>query len=45
MELLSDIQRVVQALPLSDEHSFTIEAVIEDAIEALQAYYQHLREL
>ncbi len=43
LELLDDVRRAVLALPLPDEHSFTVEEAIDDAIEQLQQYYQQLK--
>lgn len=45
IELFDDVRRVVISLPLSDEQSFTIEEVIEDAISALRAYCEHLSQM
>ncbi|GIV07935.1 MAG: hypothetical protein KatS3mg019_0026 [Fimbriimonadales bacterium] len=38
LDSIGEIQRCVQSLPLPGEHSFTIEAVIEEVIEDILQY-------
>ncbi|GIV10528.1 MAG: hypothetical protein KatS3mg020_0917 [Fimbriimonadales bacterium] len=38
LDSIEEIQRCVQSLPLPDEQSFTIDAVIEEVIEDILQY-------
>jgi hypothetical protein len=40
LDCLEDIQRCVRSMPLSEEQSLTIEAVIEEACEDILTYAQ-----
>ncbi len=40
LDVLADIQHCVQALPLDEGDSLTIQEVIEESMEALKDYYE-----
>jgi hypothetical protein len=44
LDILGDIERCVHALPLEEQATLTIEAVIEDGVQTLKEYHAVLLE-